>query len=979
MRGSTAAIAAGCLAIALTPVSSGAAASADAATRARLIDAPPTRLADSPFADALDDALISMALTRDDLSFRTDYADSPDSFRIRAVDELLERPLSTETYVGAFADATSEAVSLESLLTLCARELDLTPRPLDGPAPDDPSDGKGPGPRPLDVLLPAVETATELMDRAFAGLSEGERRFIALNAAVLLEEDEFDPDRPIDERDREAEEEERLGDQLLLLAAKVDYDAVAAAGTSLARAAEQAARIAAQNPAGQPRTLGGLDTPDRDYSALVTGDVWDVLETDAGVVILGGPGNTTYKGEAAVIIDVGGDDRYLAAVGSAMRDQPASVVIDLDGDDVYSCGHHGLGTGFMGIGVLIDLKGDDSYSAGDFSLGSGLFGVGLLLDREGDDSYTGDTCTEGSGAFGIGILRDEAGNDSYEAALFSQAFGFVMGAGLLHDVSGNDVYFAGGKYTDEIRYFDHYISLSQGFGFGWRPDASGGIGMLVDEAGNDAYVSDIFGQGSSYWFAIGGLVDYGGNDNYVSYQYAQGAGTHITVAALVDYEGDDNYVSKGVSQGCGHDLAIGLLHDLGGDDNYTCHDLSQAAGNANGIGVLVDDAGNDAYSVRNPENTHGYGNFRRDYGSVGLFLDCAGSDSYSGRGENGAWWTYSTHGVGVDLEADSTDRDEPEAEEAIVPPTDFSQMEAEVDTLELAKLSPAELFLRASSSALQFEHMREPSRVILVRDHERSLSYLVTRLDTDDARERHALENILVRIGEPAVSTVTAALSVEVQRTDTTRGARLAASVLGKLGDQAAVGALAAAHDHPDWKVRGAAAGALGRIGGHGTVPALLTLLADGNETVRKGAAVGFGRIVSREEGAVALDDDTLGALVDALSDASYSVRYSAAEALGKVGAPAVKRLAAASEDTSRLVRLMAVRALAGTGSRAALRPLTDLLSHEDWATRAFAADALGDIGPDRKARKRLEKLATANEHPLVSAKAGAALAGETP
>lgn len=619
--------------------------------------AMPPRLARSPFVDALDQALTSIALTRADLSFRTDYADSPDSFRIAIVDELLEKPLDTEIYAASFADRVSEVELAGELILLCAAELDLDPDEPDA-AGDRSMGQKGPGPHPLDVLLPALERTATLMDSAFAGLTEGERRFIALNAPVLLEEDEFDPDKPIDERDREAEEDERLGDELLRLAGEVDYDAVASAGATLTRAAELAARIAVQNPRTLPKTYGGRLVSTSDCAHLVTGDVWNVMETDAGMVILGGPGSTTYKGEAAVIIDVGGDDCYLGEIGSAMRDQPGSVVIDLDGDDTYSCGHHGLGAGFMGVGVLIDIEGDDSYEAGDFSLGSGLFGVGVLVDRDGNDRYAGDTCTEGSGAFGIGVLRDESGNDSYEAALFSQAFGFVMGVGLLHDASGNDVYFAGGKYTDEIRYFDHFLSLSQGFGFGWRPDASGGIGMLVDETGNDVYVSDIFGQGASYWFAVGGLVDYEGNDNYVSYQYAQGAGTHITVAALIDYEGDDNYVSKGVSQGCGHDLAIGLLHDLAGDDNYTCHGLSQAAGNANGIGVLVDDTGDDSYSVRDPDNTHGYGNLRRDYGSVGVFLDCGGSDSYSGRGADGQWWTYSSHGVGIDLETESGGDDE---------------------------------------------------------------------------------------------------------------------------------------------------------------------------------------------------------------------------------------------------------------------------------------------------------------------------------
>ena len=606
----------------------------------------PEALSNSPAGTVMDDALAAVAMTRDDLSFRTDYADELDAFRLTIVDRLLERPLETENYVGSFADRVCGARSLNDLVWICARDLDLVPSTPGRPVVPETAEPKGPGPQPLDVLLPALAKARDELRSAFAGLTEEQRRFVALNAPVLLEEDEFDPDRPIDERDKEAAEDERLGDELLRVAALVDYNKLAAAGSTIARAAELAARIAVRDPTGLPRSQAG--SPGAEHTGVADGDVWNVFETDVGVVVIGGPGRTVYTEPAAIIIDIGGDDEYRTEVGAAMRDLPVSVVLDLSGDDVYTAGHHALAAGFMGVGAILDLEGDDDYSAGDFSVGSGLFGVGILLDRDGNDSYKGDTCTEGSGAFGIGILRDEAGNDSYQAALFSQAFGFVKGVGLLHDAAGNDIYTAGQKYTDEIRYFDHYISLSQGFGFGWRPDASGGVGLLIDQSGNDAYVSDIFGQGSSYWFAVGGLVDYMGNDNYVSYQYAQGAGTHITVAALLDYEGDDNYVSKGVSQGCGHDLAIGLLHDLGGDDNYTCHDLSQAAGNANGIGVLIDDAGDDSYSVRNPDNTHGYGNYRRDYGSIGVFLDCGGTDSYSGRGGNGEWWTYSHYGVGVD-------------------------------------------------------------------------------------------------------------------------------------------------------------------------------------------------------------------------------------------------------------------------------------------------------------------------------------------
>ncbi|MFH1502576.1 MAG: hypothetical protein ABIG03_05985 [Candidatus Eisenbacteria bacterium] len=608
----------------------------------------------------LDDALSAIAMTRDDLSFRTDYADHPDSFRIAVVDSLLQNPLDTEHYVRGLAEELAVCRRLSELVGGCARELDVDSRAsaaggtdVGDPAAGETAAGASDGGRveysPVEVLLTGIREASVLIDRAFAGLTDEERAFIAEHAAVLLEEEEFDPEKPIDVRDREAEEDEELGDELLRVAGLVDYVSLASAGTVLAAAVDDAVPLldlwdgpfegrARRDAPGDPGSDGGP----------WSGDVALVLETDAGTVVLGGPGRTVYEGTCAVIIDRGGDDVYLAGVGGAVPGLPACVVIDMGGDDTYLAGDHALGAGFMGAGVLVDLEGDDAYRAGNFSQGSGLFGVGVLRDAGGNDRYTGDTCTQGSGAFGIGVLLDEDGNDEYTAAVFSQAFGFVKGLGTLLDSAGNDVYFAGGKYTDEIRYFDHYISLSQGFGFGWRPDASGGIGLLADAGGNDVYVSDIFGQGSSYWFSVGGLVDASGNDQYVSYQYAQGAGTHITVAALVDLEGDDNYVSKGVSQGCGHDLAIGILHDLAGDDNYTCHDLSQGAGNANGIGILLDDSGDDAYSVRGPLNTHGYGNYRRDYGSVGIFIDAAGSDSYSGPGADGTWWVGSDHGVGID-------------------------------------------------------------------------------------------------------------------------------------------------------------------------------------------------------------------------------------------------------------------------------------------------------------------------------------------
>ena len=307
---------------------------------------------------------------------------------------------------------------------------------------------------------------------------------------------------------------------------------------------------------------------------------------------------------------------------------------------------------------------------------------------------------------------------------------------------------------------------------------------------------------------------------------------------------------------------------------------------------------------------------------------------------------------------------------------------SEPDTTELAGLTPEELFLRASSSALQFEHMREPSRRVLVGNHEESLPYLVTRLDTDDARERHALEDILVRIGPAAARPVIEAFLLEAGRTETTRGARLAAAVLGKIGEVCAIDPLFSAHDHHDWKVRGAIGGALGRIGTAGAVPPLVVLLTDENEVVRKSAAVGLRRVAARAhddaqpdaDAALALDRNVMESLASALGDQHYSVRYSSADALARIGEIALPLLLEISEGGPNEARLMALRAAGGVGSRKALKPLVRALGDSDWAVRAYAAAAIGAIGADRRSRRALERLASSDPHPFVVASAAAAL-----
>ncbi len=368
---------------------------------------------------------------------------------------------------------------------------------------------------------------------------------------------------------------------------------------------------------------------------------------------IAGPGNDRHRGDYDFIFDLGGDD-YYDLTYNPRKPHPV-IIIDLSGNDTYrSDDDFAYGSGCLNVGLLFDMAGNDNYNAASFSLGSGYFGFGLLYDKSGSDIYNGDIHTEGAATFGVGLLLDASGHDTYNGRMFAQGVGLVEGVGLLVEGDGNDNFFAGGKYPEGLGLAGddtHYLSLSQGFAYGLRPFMSGGIGAIIDLAGKDNYVTDIYGQGASYWWGLGMICDLSGYDQYVSHQYAQGTGVHMSLGMLFDQSGNDFYRGKGLMQGVGHDYACGIIVDRAGDDIYQAHDLSQAAGSANGIGILLDDRGNDTYYIIGKEKSHGYGNPRRDFGSLGLFLDLSGKDIYTGYGGNDqVWKTDSKWGGGFDFE-----------------------------------------------------------------------------------------------------------------------------------------------------------------------------------------------------------------------------------------------------------------------------------------------------------------------------------------
>ncbi|MDD1676502.1 MAG: HEAT repeat domain-containing protein, partial [Methanomicrobiales archaeon] len=118
-------------------------------------------------------------------------------------------------------------------------------------------------------------------------------------------------------------------------------------------------------------------------------------------------------------------------------------------------------------------------------------------------------------------------------------------------------------------------------------------------------------------------------------------------------------------------------------------------------------------------------------------------------------------------------------------------------------------------------------------------------------------------------------------------------------------------------------------------------------------------------------DPSTVPSLAGALRDVDSGVRWKAAEALGKIGEPAVGVLAEALEDADSDVRWKAAVALGISESPAAIDPLIHALADPDLFVRTRAAHSLSGFGDTAIQPVRS---ALASPDPLVRIGAAAAL-----
>lgn len=333
----------------------------------------------------------------------------------------------------------------------------------------------------------------------------------------------------------------------------------------------------------------------------VTGQILHSSESNAGLILIGGPGPNRYtRDDIAVLIDLGGDDFYGGPSGCGDIDHPIGILMDLEGNDRYAASaDFAQGTGILGIGIITDLDGNDQYTGLGLAQAAGLMGIGILMDLSGNDAYQGQELNQGFGYWGLGLLLDSSGNDCYESHFHSQGVGGPKGVGLLLDSAGDDRYYAGGKYPSCYQNPGIFQGLSQGFGFGLRGDTGGGIGMLIDTDGADHFEAGDFSQGCGFAYGLGLLKNSGdNNDFYLGSRYAQGCAAHSAAGILIDEGGDDVYSGLvGALQAAAWDKSIAVLNDQAGNDVYSAQELffSQGAAAHNGFALFLDTSGNNRY------------------------------------------------------------------------------------------------------------------------------------------------------------------------------------------------------------------------------------------------------------------------------------------------------------------------------------------------------------------------------------------------
>jgi len=392
--------------------------------------------------------------------------------------------------------------------------------------------------------------------------------------------------------------------------------------------------------------LGGDDSYGGHYAA--TNEFWQ-----SASVLIDMTGNDRYNPETADIESptTTTQDAFDNDVGFTQGSGVfgVGVLIDAAGDDEYAASVYAQGSGAFGVGVLQDLGGVDSYKLGNAGQGSAMFGIGLLMDAGGNDRYGVYTNGQGVGRpKGHGLLLDLGGDDTYIGY-------YAGGEPELPGDGYNNYYsLADGTGYSSADGTPHYMSVAQGVGWGFRSDWlvqspqnwNGGFGALVDLGdGADEHYADCMTMGQGFVYGFGFLYDDGGDDKYRTFWWGPAAAAHMGVGLLIEEDGNDDIHVTRLSGGYGYDCSVGWLVDNGGDDVYGGQ-FNYGRAYTYGMTFFVNEGGDDIYNNGGEQTDPRFGVV--DYGFpnaklAGVFMDLGGgTDTYNttieGVGNDACWY-----------------------------------------------------------------------------------------------------------------------------------------------------------------------------------------------------------------------------------------------------------------------------------------------------------------------------------------------------
>ncbi|GAB4214468.1 MAG: hypothetical protein Fur007_10690 [Rhodoferax sp.] len=605
------------------------------------------------------------ALMQDPWAAPTRVADWADALRTHA-----QQPVALLAALGSVGDAPAlrdEDAALAALRRRLLRQSDplaaslrwLQPLARTGWTPTLPDRQALPAPLrdELALMLAAMGQAHALLGQALARVPQGLDTANALQDLIAPEAQRTpEPHAPADVGVQAVAQAALMRDALLAL----DRPALLAGLRRLSTAAQALIRAVQASRGALPAVDWTLATP--------LGEV--VIDTT-------GRSQTRTLSSPLLLLDVGGDDHYRfhaapAPVDAAGRPLGAlHVLLDVGGNDRYEALDDGAdpSAAVRGLGLLWDTAGDDRYQGTRCVQACAVLGGAVLVDDTGDNQFDADALAQAWAMGGFALLRASPGADQYHALTHAQASAGPMGVAVLLDPAGDDRYTLAAK---PLRYpsaqsASANTSMGQGAGRGERgterdgPMLSGGVGALLDMAGNDQYHAQVFAQGVGYQQGLGLLVDDAGDDQFDAIWYAQGAAAHEAMGLLLKRgSGHDHYqTSHTLAQGAAHDRSVGILVDEAGDDTYALRDLGLGLGHDNSTGLILDLAGNDHYQVRDPACralgaalVQRWSNRRERLPGAGVFLDLGGHDTYppscAGRA-NGAQWRHPARWPTLDL------------------------------------------------------------------------------------------------------------------------------------------------------------------------------------------------------------------------------------------------------------------------------------------------------------------------------------------